>query len=91
MDYEQYKQIDSIVENLVKKHLMNGSVESKEILAVTQAYIIMQIKSKELYFALAAILEDLEGNINPDDMPLYSLIEDANNVIKKADFINGKL
>lgn len=88
MDYEQ---IDLIVEKLVKKHLMSGFLESKEILAVTQAYMIMRIKSQELYFALAAILEDLEGNINPDDMPLYSLMEDANNIIKKADFINGKL
>lgn len=88
MDYEQ---IDLIVEKLVKKHPMSGFLESKEILAVTQAYMIMRIKSQELYFALAAILEDLEGNINPDDMPLYSLMEDANNIIKKADFINGKL
>jgi len=41
-----YKQIDSIVEHLEKKHLMNSSGESKEILAVTQAYRILRIKTE---------------------------------------------
>lgn len=42
-----YKQIDQIVEKLVKLHLMNQSVESKEILAVAQAYMILKCKIED--------------------------------------------
>jgi len=44
MDYEK---IDQIVEKLVKLHLMNQSIESKEILAVAQAYMILKCKIED--------------------------------------------
>lgn len=43
-----YKQIDLIVENLEKKHMMNSSGESREILSVAQAYRILRIKSNDM-------------------------------------------
>lgn len=40
----------------------------------------------ELYFSLAAIIDSLEGNINPDDLPLYNEIEYAKKVLTKANY-----
>jgi len=38
----------------------------------------------ELLWALVAIVDSLENNINPDDLPLYNEIQDAKRAIKKA-------
>ena len=38
----------------------------------------------ELYYSLCAIIDTLEENISPDNLPLYSEIQDAKKAIKKA-------
>lgn len=55
MDYEKN---DLIVEKLIKVHLMNQSVESKEILAVTQAYLILKTDAEILDWLQLMMLPD---------------------------------
>ena len=38
----------------------------------------------DLLWSLAAILDTIEESVDPDDLPLYTEIQDANKAIKKA-------
>lgn len=95
MDYEQYKQIDSIAEKIERKHLMNGSVESKEILAVTQAYRILRIQAdKKGHSEIAKMVWEkltyTDCQINGDDTTVieiknvWDLIKELENYCQKA-------
>lgn len=38
----------------------------------------------ELFWSLCSILDTLDGNVNPDYLPLYNEIQEAKKAIKKA-------
>lgn len=95
MDYEQYKQIDSIAEHLERKHMMNSTGESKEILAITQAYRILRIKAdanghSEIAKMVWGKLTYTDCQINGDDTTVieiknvWDLIKELENYCQKA-------
>lgn len=86
-----YKQIDSIAENLERKHMMNSSGESKEILAVTQAYLVLRIKTepKPRFKRLKQMLFDAYCILDHPFTQIILLI--AIIVFLAIHFTNGKL
>ena len=60
------------------------SAEHERFVSEAEANAKLIAAAPDLLWALASILDTLEDNIEPDDLPLYGEIQDANQAIKKA-------